>query len=166
MRIFFNFGESRSSPQTKTKEMDSDEESLESLGGFRRKVEQISSERITETTRKNYISKLKAWKKWMRQYKPEGLGEDGELLLPVQKENMILFFGSIVYKDAQKTKMRAHSTVMGYYSALKYYYSMKEVPFNGSEQLTSFLTGYQKQTARARENGELPSFEGKLRLSS
>eukprot|EP01040_Poterioochromonas_malhamensis_P014543 gene14543-16106_t len=78
---------------------------------------------------------------------------------------MLLFLGSIVYKDAAKTKRIANSTMMGYYSALKYHYSEREVPFNSSVELSNFLSGYQKQTARARENGELPSFEGKQFLS-
>jgi hypothetical protein len=108
-------------------ESDSDEESeSESLGEFQRKATEISSERVSEATKKNYASKLKAWKRWMKAYKPESLNEEEELILPLAKENMLLFLGSIVYKDAAKTKRIANSTMMGYYSALKYHYSERE----------------------------------------
>lgn len=132
---------------------------------FHQQALKISSKRIADSTKSNYISKVKCWKKWMKSYKPDQLDATGELRLPLDESTMLAFMGSIMYKDAAKTKMKANSTIMGYYSALKYEYSEKKIPFNLSEDLSNFLSGYQKETARARENGELPSFEGKQFIS-
>jgi hypothetical protein len=97
-------------------------------------------------------------------YRPQSIDATGELVLPLPQATIIAFMGSIVYKDQAKTKMRANSTIMGYYSALKFAHTEKNVTFNPSLELTNFLAGYQNATARARENGELPSFEGKQHI--
>jgi hypothetical protein len=60
--------------------------------------------------------------------------------------------------------MRASSTIYGYYSAIKFEYSERNIQFNGSNEIYQFLNGYQNTVAKAKENGTMPSMEGKQPL--
>ena len=59
---------------------------------------------------------------------------------------------------------KSNSTIMGYYSALKFEYSERNIPWNGTTRITKFLDGFQNTVALAREVGTLPAYEGKAYL--
>jgi hypothetical protein len=146
---------------------DSEEESEEEsdLEQFEEQAAEIAASRITPATRKNYNGKIEAWKKWLKKHSPESISVSDTIILPLNVKTMIAYLGSLVYKDSAKKKMRAHSTIMGYYSAIKFEYSEKNIVFNGSNEIFQFLNGYLNTVALAKEKGLMPSTEGKQPLS-
>ena len=139
-------------------------ENEETLGDYQQVSAHISGRRVADGTRKNYAVKLKTWKKWLEKHKPECI-RNSEIVIPLEESVIMAFFGFISYKDAARTILRAPSTVYGYYSALKFEYSERKVPFNVTVAVQEFLTGFQNSVADAREGGLLPAFEGKQPLS-
>ncbi len=134
------------------------------LGEYFQISAEISGQRIADSTRKNYASKMKTWKKWLEEHRPQYVA-NSEVVLPLDEQTMLGFFGYISYKDVAKTKLRAASTIYSYYSALKFQYSERKIAWNGTIELQNFLDGYQNKVAQARETGILPTFEGKQPLS-
>lgn len=137
---------------------------MDNLGGFQQISAAIAGKRVADSTRKSYASKMKTWKAWLTQHKPQYIVND-DIALPLDTDTMLAFFGSIAYKDAEKKHLRAASTVYAYYSALKFEYSERKIPFNASVDVQQFLDGFQNTVAQAREDGQLPTFEGKQPLS-
>lgn len=84
------------------------------LGEYFQISAEISGQRIADSTRKNYASKMKTWKKWLEEHRPQYVA-NSEVVLPLDEQTMLGFFGYISYKDVAKTKLRAASTIYSYY---------------------------------------------------
>jgi len=88
--------------------------------------------------------------------------EDDKLILPVTKQNLELFFKAMSKPKANGT-VKSKSTMTGYISAIKWYYSEHNLEMSKECEiyLTKFSAGYKRLVAQKRSSGVMKTFEGK-----
>jgi hypothetical protein len=115
--------------------------------------------RIVTRTKQQYEGKIKV----INTYYTEHLAQ--AFAVPVQRDDILGFFGWLIDKK-HKDKPVAVSTVMGYKSALKWYYKERKVIMTPEvdQELDSVLKGYTRRVSGLKLDGKMAVFEGKYHL--
>ncbi len=153
-------------------------------------LNEILEKRVEDSTRRNYDSYLKKFKKWLRINSPRSLRRD-EIIVPLPDEHVILQF-----LDQSKTKQSqgrgrrndneeeeeedeegeanqtnptyiAYTTMVGMSSAIQDLYrsNKKVVGQDINTELKMFLRGYKRFIQDRKQAGAHPVVEGKRHLS-
>lgn len=135
----------------------------------------IISERLTKSTRKNYGNKIKHFISWIKELYPEHCEADDpdQPILPIPTEILKEFYGHISRKKNKNgeyimpTQWHAYQTVSGYKSAIKDIYKDNKVAFGADAEAMSneFFQGYQRRIATLKQSGEMSLVEGKRPIS-
>ena len=132
-------------------------------------AEDVISKRLAEKTYGLYKSGINMLKKIIRNngHADEYLDEDGEVKVPLPIPLIKQFFGTA--QTFQNGRMKSHSAVGGYRSAIKELYKTKGVSQADTQALDEvmgkYMQGHQRVIQQKRLTGELPAKEGKAALS-
>lgn len=135
---------------------------------------EIMDGRKCNNTKKQYQRKVEHFTKWVSFKHPTCMNEDGSInLITVNKAIMNEFFGHIckkkdkhgVYLDP--VVFHAFQHVSGYKSAIRDYYSNREVNLTEDivKMFKQFFEGYVRQIAQLKQDGVMALIEGKQPMS-
>lgn len=139
--------------------------------------QQILQKRVVRSTRSNYKSYVKKFENWLGDKHPTAVEEIGgikSIKIPLPNEDVILDFLTdhqfVEGKDdngQSVQKLTVFSTMNGMRSAIMDLYKEhnKVVHEKVISEMTNFMSGYKRTTQEAKQNGELPIFEGKRNIS-
>ena len=122
--------------------------------------------RIVPRTKQQYegrSGRMNAIKRYYCNYTDE-LGR--EFNVPVERDDILAFFGWLIEDKHHNDEPLAISSVKGYKSALKWYYKEHRLIIapEVNQELDTLLKGYQRRVSELRLDGKMPVFEGKYQL--
>ena len=135
---------------------------------------EIMAGRKCQNTENQYRLKVEHFRKWIELKHPLCLDEKGAIDLDaVDRAILKEFLGHICEKKDKNgvyydpVAFLAFQHVSGYKSALKDYYSTKEVKISGETEkmLKQFFEGYVRRIAKLKQDGVMPIVEGKQQMS-
>ncbi len=90
---------------------------------------------------------------------------DCEFTVPVQRVDILRFFGWLIDEKHKDTPL-AISSVKMYKSALKWYYKENNTIMTPeiNQELDTLMRGYQRRVCQFKLDGKMPVFEGKYHL--
>lgn len=139
----------------------------------RHRANEVISQRVVTSTRKNYGCSIKKFKTWIIQKNYANALLNGEIKVPLPNEEIILeFLGEAQKIDSngvfsETNKLIATSTMTGIYSAINNLYREKEFSLTPltKTRIQAFLAGYKRIVSEAKLTGQLPILEGKKHLT-
>ena len=135
---------------------------------------EIMDGRKCANTKNQYRLKVERFREWVESKHPECLNDDTTLnLAQLDKSVLREFFGHICKKKDKAgayldpVVFHAFQHVSGYKSAIKDFYSNKEVTMSLDIQkmLKQFFEGYVRTVAKLKQDGIMPIVEGKQPMS-
>jgi hypothetical protein len=119
----------------------------------------LISGRVVMGTKQQYQGKINAVKQFYTQF-------NREFTLPVQREDILAFFGWLI-DVKNKDKPLAFSSVRQYKSALVWYYKEHKLIFEAgvNQELETLLNGYKRRVSDLKLQGKMAVFEGKYHLT-
>jgi hypothetical protein len=116
--------------------------------------------RIVINTKNKYQSCINRLRKWYELH--------GKLfILPLQMEDVMTYFGSLIIPDPNKEKPPAFSSVQLHKSALVWYYKQQQIVIDPllNEELEKFFKGFKRKVSDMKLRGEMNVMEGKHHLT-
>jgi hypothetical protein len=148
-------------------ESESDEEiGVTELG--KQLADEFEANNLKQTTRRRYESNLNVLRKYLKANYPETVLSNNEILFPLSEEIIHSFLGFSSYSDPKnREKIRSPGTLSGYVSAIKYGYSLRNLPFPTQLSLTlkRTINGFTRKYSLEKEKGNVKIIEGKRPLS-
>lgn len=140
-------------------------------------TEQLQSKRTNTGTKQNYRSKVNIMAGWMKDNHARALNAKGAIIIPVEKDTILQFFGAICSRasalDATDdpgalNKPLSVSCVKGYRSALVDLYKQQHIRLDETldAELKGVLDGYEKMINDLKKRGKMKIHEGKRHLKS
>jgi hypothetical protein len=137
-------------------------------------ADEIIAGRKCTNTKVQYGRKVEHFKKWISEVNPDCMSSDSTLNLHlIDTSQLQQFLGHICKKKNAKgeylspTVYQAFQHVSGYKSAIKDYYSTKNVKFSleSGRMMEHFFKGYNRKIAQMKQDGFIPLIEGKQPIS-
>ena len=144
-------------------------------------AQEMIAKRVNPSTASGYRSRLKIMGKYFSQFGSHLVDADGLPTLPVDTRLTIKFFGAYVIPRSGdhdlfgKTRGKmlengghpAASTMGSFKSALAWSYLEAKIKISDelNAEIDLFITGYKKEVARLKQQGEMTAFEGKQALT-
>jgi hypothetical protein len=142
-------------------------------------AEEYHMGRTAKGTKSTYCSKVKCMLDWMKVNRPDCVTESGDLMIPVEKQAILSYFGSIMKAADDRSKLTsaqdipegepdppAISTVRGYRSALVDLYTekKKKIAEDLDVELATILDSYEKKINNLKNRSLMKIGEGKTHL--
>jgi hypothetical protein len=145
------------------------------MAPVRRTRKEINDKRVQTATRKNYQSSVAKFTSWLLENEPDAVRTvDGTetMKVPLPNEDVIIDFLTDIQftrdrETNENTKLTAFSTMNGARSAIMDQYREHNATMSPTTvlQISKFLGGYRRIVQDAKQNGELPMFEGKRNIT-
>ena len=136
-------------------------------------AEELERNRVIAGTSRTYASRIRKMKAYFREKFPDDIGPDGELLVPMDVDHVLSFFGSISrWQEGERGgvpgQLKSVSHMGGHRSALVDYYKIvhkRKFEPELDTRLSALLSGFKRQVAQAKQDGVIKITEGKQPLT-
>jgi hypothetical protein len=133
-------------------------------GGGKAKSDAVIGQRVVNKTRLHYEQTFKFITRYCNENIPGSCNEDGDLIIPINQEHLETFFGDMSADIDDSGKVKSHSTLTGYVTAIKHYYKENRIAidFETNAYLKDFGKGFKRVVAQKKNEGIMKNFEGKI----
>lgn len=134
------------------------------------RIQSVVDKRVVAKTKAQYAAEIVKFVAWLSVRYPRFVekGPDGanRLVLPLQKDVVLAYLSEMQHRP-DTGQLKASSTMNSIGSAIADIYKDRNMQISTEikQGISNFMAGHRRMVALAKENGELPIFEGKKHLT-